>query len=321
MRETAAGDGLKIEHSSRAPMRGASEPHPRQGLIMTNASATDCSTPHVPAVTIGSPSDIALTVEQKRFYEIYGFLVLPGLLAGRIQAITAGFEAVWEQRALASGDPAHDGTARSSVESFIDQDEVLSGLLDDPGIHGAACSLLGDDFNYMGSDGNYYVGDSSWHRDGGYRVLRFLKFAIYLDPLTAQTGALRVVPGSQELDDAFCRNALAVSNDPKSVGLTGAQMPAQVIESNPGDVVVFNLNILHSSWGGGARRRMFAFNLCQRCPENWVPQFRQYLCPEFRAYLAGNTRLLNQRDVRLPMIASATPQRLRHLEQLRAEVF
>ncbi len=288
---------------------------------MTHAASIACSTPHAPAATMASPPDIPLSVEQKRFYEIYGFLVLPGLLARRIQAITARFEAVWEKRAREFGAPPHDGTARSSVESFMDQDEVLSGLLDDPGVHGAARSLLGDDFNYMGSDGNYYVGDSAWHRDGGYRVLRFLKFAIYLDPLTAQSGALRVVPGSQELDDAFCRNALAVSNDPKSVGLTGAQLPAQVIESNPGDVVVFNLNILHSSWGGGARRRMFAFNLCQRCPDDWVPQFRQYLCPEFRAYLAGNSRLLNQSDVRPPMIASATPQRLRHLEQLRAEIF
>ena len=39
-------------------------------------------------------------------------------------------------------------------------------LIDDPRIHALATTLLGDDFNYMGSDGNYYVGDTGWHSDG-----------------------------------------------------------------------------------------------------------------------------------------------------------
>jgi len=42
----------------------------------------------------------------------------------------------------------------------------LSTLLDDPRIHDVAASLLGDDFNYMGSDGNFYAGDTRWHSDG-----------------------------------------------------------------------------------------------------------------------------------------------------------
>jgi hypothetical protein len=288
---------------------------------MTTTAPAIGSQPKSGTIIPAPNPDLALSVEQKRFFEIYGYLVLPGLLARSIQSITAGFEAVWQKRIHDLESPAHQGTARSSVVAFIEQHEALSQLLDDPGIHGAACSLLGDDFTYMGSDGNYYVGDSSWHRDGGYRVLRFLKFAIYLDPITAQTGALRVVPGSHELDDAFTRNALAASNDPPSVGRSGAQMPAQVIESNPGDVVAFNLNILHSSWGGGTSRRMFAFNLCQRCPEDWVPQFREYICPEFHSYLAEHTRLLNRRDAPPPMISSGTPQRLRHLKQLMSDIF
>ncbi len=98
-------------------------------------------------------------------------------------------------------------------------------------------------------------------------------------------------------------------------------MPGYVVESNPGDVVVFNLNILHASFGGGARRRMFAFNLCQRCPEGSVPRFRESICPEFRTYLTEHTRLLNRSDDRPPLIASASPQRRRHLEQLMSGMF
>ncbi len=74
----------------------------------------------------------------------------------------------------------------------------------------------------MGSDGNQYVGDSTWHRGGGYRVLRFLKFAVYLDSLSASNVALRVMPGSHELDDSFTRNALEVAYRPQLVGLVGA---------------------------------------------------------------------------------------------------
>ncbi len=115
---------------------------------MTAAASTLCSTPSAAAAAApGAAPDLALSPEQKRFFDFYGFLVLPGILAGKIQAITASFEAIWELRTREIGGPAHTGTARTSIQPFIDQDEVLSGLLDDPGIHGAACSLLGDDFN------------------------------------------------------------------------------------------------------------------------------------------------------------------------------
>ena len=87
---------------------------------------------------------------------------------------------------------------------FIDQHEYLCGLLDDPRIEGIGSALLGDDFNYTGSDGNYYVGDTRWHSDG-YRDKKYvsLKMAFYLDPVTRDTGCLRVVPGSHRFGDAF----------------------------------------------------------------------------------------------------------------------
>ena len=47
-----------------------------------------------------------------------------------------------------------------SLCSFLTR-RVFSTLLDDPRIHDIAASILGDDFNYMGSDGNFYVGDTA----------------------------------------------------------------------------------------------------------------------------------------------------------------
>ena len=71
--------------------------------------------------------------------------------------------------------------------------------------------MLGDDFNYSGSDGNFYVGDTLWHSDG-YRESKYLSFkmAFYLDPVTAKSGCLRVIPGSHKYGDVFGNSLEAV---------------------------------------------------------------------------------------------------------------
>ena len=71
-------------------------------------------------------------------------------------------------------------------------------MLDDPRILDISTKLLGSDFNYMGSDGNYYVGDTGWHSDGGNTDILHIKIAYYLDPLSRETGSVRVLPGSHQ---------------------------------------------------------------------------------------------------------------------------
>ena len=46
----------------------------------------------------------------------------------------------------------------------------------------------------------------------------------------------------------------------------GAQLPAHVCCTQPGDVVIFQQSTKHSSWNGGNRRRMFTIN--------WSPKIR-----------------------------------------------
>jgi hypothetical protein len=88
-------------------------------------------------------------------FETFGYLGFPGLLADRIDEITHEFEALWASRGGGHNGHQHDGTARSCIVPFIDQRDKLSSLVDDPRILAIANSLLGEDFNYMGSDGNY----------------------------------------------------------------------------------------------------------------------------------------------------------------------
>ena len=53
-------------------------------------------------------------------------------------------------------------------------------------------------------DGNLYAGDTHWHSDGyGTRPVLSIKMAFYLDRVTRETGALRVIPGSHRVGEPF----------------------------------------------------------------------------------------------------------------------
>ena len=118
------------------------------------------------------------------FFETFGYLVFPGLFADEADTISDEFERVWAEHGGGHHGRPHDNTRRSALLPFIDQSEYLSALLDDPRIDDAASLLLGDDYNYEDSDGNYYVGDTNWHSDGYARSkYRYIKFAFYLDPV------------------------------------------------------------------------------------------------------------------------------------------
>ncbi len=254
-----------------------------------------------------------LTPQQHALFDTFGYLAFPGLLADRAEAISAAVEALWAQHGGGHAGKPHDGAARSAMVQFLDQSPYLCTLLDDPRLHAIAASLLGDDFNYMGSDGNFYVGDTGWHSDGygGRGGLRHIKLAFYLDPLTRATGALRVIPGSHRVGEPFAdqleRDIRASAN---LWGVPGDQVPAVALETQPGDVVVFNHDLKHSAWGGSQRRRMFTMNCCQRYPDEKLADLRDYI--------GGGARFWIERAYADTIVSTASPERRVHLEQVLA---
>jgi hypothetical protein len=252
-----------------------------------------------------------LTEQQLHFFDTFGFLAFPGLMTDRIEAVIDEFEAIWAANGGGHHGKPHDGKARSCIAQFIDQSEGLSSLVDDPRILGIATSLLGDDFNYMGSDGNYYVGDTGWHSDGWHTEGRHIKIAFYLDPLTRDTGCLRVIPGSHLPGDRYADMLREqVGRSLELWGVHGRDVPCVALETLPGDLVCFNHNTKHAAFGGSARRRMFTMNLCQRYPEARLQDLRNYM--------AGGARFWVERGYGEAMIRSANPARMRHLEQVLA---
>jgi len=251
-----------------------------------------------------------LTDQQLTFFKTFGFLAFPGLLADRIQQITNEFEAIWAANGGGHNGTAHNGTARSCSVQFIDQSEYLSTLLDDPRIHGIAASILGDDFNYMGSDGNFYTGDTHWHSDGygGRGGTQHIKIAFYLDQLDGATGALRVIPGSHRIGDAFADSLEhSIRKSDELWGIAGQQVPALALATTPGDILIFNHDLKHATYGGSQRRRMFTMNCSQRYPDDKLQSLRDYM--------AGGARFWVEQAYNNVIVQTANPARMLHLEQ------
>lgn len=249
-----------------------------------------------------------LSAQQLSFFEVFGYLAFPGLLADRIGDVSEEFEHIWDAQGGGHHGQPHDFEQRSCIAQFIDRSASLSSLLDDPRILGIATTLLGDDFNYMGSDGNLYAGETDWHSDGRHGQILHVKLAFYLDPVDSGTGCIRVIPGSHRLGESFERMVHHQLRDGSlNLGINGCDVPAVALETQPGDVVCFNHNTKHAAFGGSGRRRMFTMNLCQRFPEEYLQ--------ELRDYMAGGSRFWVERAYGDAMIDTAGPDRMVHLEQ------
>jgi len=84
-------------------------------------------------------------------------------------------------------------------------------------------------------------------------------------------------------------------------------VPAVALETVPGDVVAFTHNLMHASFGGSGRRRMFTINCSRRCdtPEEIV---------DLERYIDGHARFWV--DSLALMRRTASPARMRHLTQV-----
>ncbi len=247
---------------------------------------------------------MAITPQQKHFFDTFGYLVVPGLLKDEIDWISDEFEAVFRDRGI-----VHDGTQRSVVVPFIDQRAHLCTLLDHPAIVNLIGGLIGENFNYLGGDGNFYAGDTRWHSDGFHLVGTYLKVAFYLDPVARSSGCLRVIPGSHRTDLRDSWAARKARDATTLWNIAEDQVPAIALESQPGDVVAFNHNLMHAAFGGSKRRRMFTMNNCAHCT---TPEEIQ----ELENFIAAKARFWVDHSHSEIMRNTASPQRMRFLQQV-----
>ena len=136
----------------------------------------------------------------------------------------------------------------------------LCALLDDARIIGLCNEVLGEDFNYASGDGNPHSGDTGWHPDGNWNQLFAVKIVLPR-PTRARQRRLRVLPGSHH-PDHFCPcTAYRPEQCTGALWRRTARYTGQPsVETQPGDLVIFNHDLYHASFGGSTRRRMFTMN-------------------------------------------------------------
>ena len=203
-----------------------------------------------------------LTSGQVAHFETFGFLVLRQLFSQDEISIMKreSVEIFDEER----GGTPYTGDEAETIQPFLERRPFLSKLVDDDRNYNIAVDLCGPDYVLAGNGGALHVGDTPWHRDASLETpIKDAQINFYTQPLTRDTGCLRVIPGSHHLasPDPFAL-LMDRSEDPDFMpfGVRPSEIPGYAVESQPGDVVVFTESQAHASFGGEAGRHHYGMN-------------------------------------------------------------
>ena len=189
-----------------------------------------------------------LSEGQIAHFHTFGFLVVRQAFSrGEVEELIQETDAAYEKKP--DGDTAEAEWMWAS--DFIEERPALMKLVEDDRIYLSMKELLGEDFIWIGSEGMWGIdpklADHTWHFDG-HKTSRNLdytrtKVMLYLDPQQKDSGALRVIPGSHR--DPFHPAPIPLQDahhggDPLCFGVEGPQVPSCAVETEPGDIVIFN---------------------------------------------------------------------------------
>ena len=113
------------------------------------------------------------------------------------------------------------------------------------------------------TQGILYFDHAGWHNDTGIPI-RGVKFVAYLEPLEADSGALRVLPASHRI-----AGVEAALSHLYSLELQVPDVPGQVLSTEPGDVIAFDPLLYHASWGGRDRHQWSTMYLRDAITPSW----------------------------------------------------
>jgi hypothetical protein len=206
---------------------------------------------------------------QVTFLETFGYLRIPGAFRDEIGEITAAFEAVFaepDHYRMDMNVPLHRNDRRVIIPAFVDKHPTLARLPEDERIQEIARAILGDDVEYAQSDGNLAFCHSEWHADTYSAPMsqRHIKISFYLDRLRADSGAIRVIPGTHFWKSTYAtglrRSFREYSQSSEIFGVDSTAVPSIVVDSDPGDLLIWDYRLIHASFNGLDRRRFFSVN-------------------------------------------------------------
>lgn len=212
-------------------------------------------------------------------FKAFGFVVLRGLLSPS-EASTLREEAEFAisnaYGAAYTGGPVDTGRRPAFNVPTMNDDTPLAMRLiaDDPRLWQASHYLLGTPTIPSNPEAACFLANARWHADLGPEV-QGIKFMAYLQPCSREEGQLQVMPGSHltATRDAFWEY---LRQDPRRQGYLQDSgnwpVPAVGIDTQPGDVIAFHVNLLHSSVEGSRRLAWSIYYLTDPALEGSVRQ-------------------------------------------------
>jgi hypothetical protein len=173
-----------------------------------------------------------------------------------MEALTEEADRLWEEHR--EGRPLGEN---QGIQEFVEKGPVMTQMVADDRIWGTVEGLLGPGFVWNGSEGNLsFSSEHGWHTDRANEPhATSYSFHLYLDPMKADTGSLRIIPGSHRppFHDSLYPNGQpkAGQNAMADFGVSGAEIPGLAVESEPGDVVFFSQKIYHGVFSKQPGRR------------------------------------------------------------------
>ncbi|MDX2083718.1 MAG: phytanoyl-CoA dioxygenase family protein [Rickettsiales bacterium] len=195
----------------------------------------------------------------KNYFNIFGFVKISGFFIDEIDNISKEFDLAMNKKF--GNKKAND--RNYFYPQFVEHDQNLASILELEKIEKVITNLLGENPIYTGSDGNIFSDSTPWHRDY-LNKNRSCKMLVYLDEIDGDSGALRVIPGSHFVDDkysSFLGDGLnwpeppyeggfdekcffGKGHNPRKIGENNL-IPNHVVPNNPGDIIIFNHNLIH----------------------------------------------------------------------------
>ncbi len=195
-----------------------------------------------------------ISEQQLQYFHTFGFIVMKQVFTpDQMRTLQAEVD---HRAAVASSYEPFEGTKRQGF-TMMDRDTPFCvKIFEDDRIAGVAEQMYGPDVMGTTTDANRYVGNTNWHPDTFHIGQYGVKFAVYMQPVRADSGALRVIPGSHQNP---LHDKLRKLKDEGQMDQI-EQVPAHVCDSDPGDVVAFDRRTWYASCGGSTDRHMATFN-------------------------------------------------------------
>jgi hypothetical protein len=199
-----------------------------------------------------------LTHQQILHFSTFGYLTLRGLFSPAEMTVlrdevTSALTNAFGQLGTEPDDIG--GISGDYLPLSVDRAPFSQSLIaDDERTFLAAAELLGGPVVPSAGIATCFTGDSSWHTRLG-PAIPGLTVWVDLEPRTSGTGALRLVPGSHVPEyerqvRAYCRAAPAASGFAQP---DWPDWPHVVVETQPGDVIVFHAHLFNCARGGAPR--------------------------------------------------------------------